>query len=51
MDSYNEIILKDNTTTVNDMNNEVVNGGARASMTELEQLRVQLEKEKNDEIA
>ena len=36
MDPYNEIILKDNTTTVNGMNNEVVNGGARASVTELE---------------
>jgi len=33
------------------MNNEVVDRGARASVTELEQLRMQLEKEKNDEIA
>ena len=51
MDHFDEFPPLENVTASHDVNNEVVDRCARASVTELEQLRMQLEKEKNDEIA
>ena len=51
IDYFNEYLHLENATVSHDVNNEVVDRSARVSMAALEQLRMQLEKEKDDEIA